>query len=138
MTRRADGLSGLEGAGKFGKHGIVPDIQRGEFQPLGEHGRGDQVVTEADPGVRPAVFPHERRRPSGHLLADLEPLHAAEQAHDLAAFGRAHPPATSVRPTTLMASGPGDRTGHRADRHQPPRPGLPTLQQAALGGLPPG
>src|SRR6266496_6492312 len=52
----------------------------------------DQVVAEADPGMGPAVLPHERRRPPGHLLADLEPLHAAEQAHDLAAFRRAHPP----------------------------------------------
>lgn len=30
-----------EGAREFGKHGIVPDVQRGEFQSFGERGRGD-------------------------------------------------------------------------------------------------
>ena len=30
-----------EGAREFGKHGIVPDVQRGEFQSFGECGRGD-------------------------------------------------------------------------------------------------
>jgi hypothetical protein len=69
----------------------VADVQRGDFQSFGESGRGDQIVAEANPGMGPVVLLHERRRPPGHLLGDLEPLHAAEQAHDLAAFRGAHP-----------------------------------------------
>src|SRR6185437_7178329 len=45
--------SGREGPGEFGKHGIMPDIQSGEFQSFCERRRGDQVVTKADPGVGP-------------------------------------------------------------------------------------
>ena len=40
----------------------------------------------------PAVVAHERRCPPSHLFADLEPLHAAEQADDFTALRRAHPP----------------------------------------------
>lgn len=36
-SRRA----GSEGAREFGKHGVVPDVQGGEFQAFGECGRGD-------------------------------------------------------------------------------------------------
>src|SRR5262249_53684145 len=43
VTGRADHLSGREGPGKPGEHGVVPGIQGGELQPLGERGRGDQV-----------------------------------------------------------------------------------------------
>ena len=82
----------------------MPGIQGGEFKAFGERGRDDQVVAEADPGMGPAVLPHERRRPPGHPLADLEPLHAAEQAHHLAALRRAHPPAISARLTTAAST----------------------------------
>jgi hypothetical protein len=41
---------------------------------LREGGRDDQIVPEADPEMRAAVLLHERRRPLGCLLADLEPF----------------------------------------------------------------
>src|SRR6478752_4798944 len=108
QTARVAAPSGREGAGKSVEHGIVTDIQCGELQSFGECGRGNQVVTEADLRMGPAVVAHERRCPPSHLFADLEPLHAAEQADDFTAPRRAHPPAISVRLTTLMASGPED------------------------------
>ena len=73
----------------------MADIQCGELQSLGKRGGGNQVVTGADPGMGPAVLAHERRCPPSHLFADIEPLHAAEQAHDFAALRRAHPPDSS-------------------------------------------
>ena len=40
-----------EGTCEFGEHRVVADVQRGEFQSLGEGSRGDQVVAEADAGM---------------------------------------------------------------------------------------
>jgi hypothetical protein len=37
------------------------------------------------------IFLHKHRRSPRHLLGNLEPLHAAEQSHNLAALGRSHP-----------------------------------------------
>jgi hypothetical protein len=106
-------LSGGEGPGKSGKHGIVADIQCGELQSLSERGRGNQVVTEADPGMGPAVLAHERRCPPSHLFADFEPLHAAEQAHDFAPLRRAHLPGDLGQAYDADGQGPGGLPGVR-------------------------
>ena len=59
LGRRADRLSGWEGPGKSGKHGVGQGIQGGEFKAFGERGRGDQVVAEADPEIRPDLEARE-------------------------------------------------------------------------------
>src|ERR1043165_7634833 len=106
-------LSGREGAGESVKHWIVTDIQCGELQSLGECGCGNQVITEADPGMGPAVVAHERRCPPSHLFADLEPLHAAEQADDFAALWRVHPPGNLGQAYDAEGRGTGGRRGVR-------------------------